>query len=152
MDLILELLSKASSLSYEIVQMMKQVNNRKDLDFIDGADDGKEIEEFNLTRVSDIALFNKRREFMQISNKIMGLIMDLSKEEKIKLKTEIERMIEKQRELYNEKHSSYLKIIDLITDNNFSFEGSEEYKQMLVVLKEQFKRHQANVEYLSNIS
>ena len=62
MDLILELLSKASSLSYEIVQMMKQVNNRKDLDFIDGADDGKEIEEFNLTRVSDIALFNKRRE------------------------------------------------------------------------------------------
>ena len=69
MDLILELMSRASMLIYEENQLMKMVNKNADLSFINGAEEGRDIEEYNLTRKNDIDLFNKRKEIFAINNK-----------------------------------------------------------------------------------
>ena len=152
MDLILELMSRASMLIYEENQLMKMVNKNADLSFINGAEEGRDIEEYNLTRKNDIDLFNKRKEIFAINNKISDLLQGLTSEEKEVLAEKIELMVEEHIKLYVEKFNAYQKIIDEITKPNFSFDNNNEYKEMLVSLKEQFNRHQTAADYLKHMS
>ncbi len=151
MDHVVDLVSQASNLVYDINKLMKSVNKDMDSSFLDGAEEGKSIDKYNLEDEKHIELFNKRKDFFSIFNQIVDFINHMSYEEKRNLTNRIEALIAEHLMMYVRSFDKYQDLINEITEPDFSFEGHLEYKQQLIELKEDFSKHQAAAEYLKNL-
>ena len=151
MELLLELMTKAANLAYDVNDLMKHVNDNMDASFLDAAENGHDISKYSFKKKELAELYKKRSMSFALNDRVMLMILSLSKEEKEELYSRITELINYNKEQYLSYYNEYQRVIDVITNPSFSFNGHEEYKELIIVLKDNYNRYQSLVNYLENI-
>ena len=151
MDAVLELMAKVVKMIYDTNYLIFNLDDKTDLSFIEGAENGLDISKFNLKTEIQVELFKKRKAAFAMNNRIMMMIEELSYDEKTELTDRVARLAEECKLLYLERLDEYQKTIDLITQPEFSFEGNEEIKDRIIELKDQYNRYSSASQYYENM-
>lgn len=151
MELLLELMSKAANLMYDVNDLMKHVDEKSDTSFLEAAENGHDIRKYNFKKKELVELYKKRSMSFALNNRVVLMLIDLSQEEKQELYSILTDLIKENREEYLRYFNEYQRVVDVITDPSFSFDGHEEYKELIIVLKDSYNRHLSIANYYENI-
>ena len=152
MDLIIELMSRAANLSFEVNQLMPLVDSKSmNTSFIEGAERGMNHEDFDLDSEEMVELFKKRKAAFEINNRVVFLISSLIDSEKIELASKVVEMADYYKDKATEMLISYEKLLDTITQPNFTFDGNEHYKKDIIDTKDNYARYKSVALYFENM-
>ena len=151
MELLLELMSKAANLAYDVNDLMKYVDENMAVSFLDAAENGRDISKFDLKKKELVELYKKRSMSFALNDRIMLMLVELSREEKEAIYEKLTDLINYNKKQYASYFNEYQQVVDVITNPSFSFEGHEEYKELIIVLKDGYNRCQSIIKYYENI-
>ena len=153
MDLIIELMSRAANLSYEVNQLMPLVDSKlPNVSFIEGAEKGDDIEDYDLDSEEMVELFKKRKAAFEINNRVVLLISALSDEDKTELADRVIQTADYYRDKSTEMLISYQRLIEQITKPEFTFEGNEHLKDEILDTKDKYSRYASVAVYYDNMT
>ena len=151
MDHIMTQMIRLTELIFEVNRLTSKINSNRDLSFIDGAEQGLDVSKYGLTKEEDVELYEKRSQAFELTNEIMGIIQDMSSEEKIELDKQMLKAAERSNEAYVENFNSYQKIIQRISQPDFPREELEKVKPLIAQFKENTARFEEALRYYNNM-
>jgi hypothetical protein len=151
MDEVLKLISRLTGLIHEVNRLITNLPGNRSHSFLEGAEQGIDIQEYDLSHPDDVELYQKRKESFELYNKIMDGIMNLSPEEKIAVDKELVKALEFARISASDNYQAYKKAVEEINKPDFPEEQKNRTKMLISQLKDNYTRYETASTYYNNI-